>query len=295
MMLLQRLGQAVLVRTPAKVNLHLEVLGKRDDGYHELATLMSAVSLYDTLELKDDPAGEIRLTCDQPALSTGADNLVCLAAQLLREHTGHRGGAAIRLWKRIPMAAGLAGGSSDAAATLAGLNALWRLRLPGRELAELGGRLGSDVPFFFATPAAWCTGRGERVEPLAMTRPLDLVLACPPVGLSTREVFDALKVPGEIKDGGALRKALADGDVETMGRCLHNRLQPVAERLCPAVASLMKHLASLGPAGQVMTGSGSTVLALCRHPVEAQSIARGLRARREVGPGTRVFIVRSCI
>src|SRR4051812_11553454 len=89
LMILQRLGQAVLVRAPAKVNLHLEVLKKRDDGYHELATLMCAVSLYDTLELKEDPAGDIRLSCDQPALSTGPDNLVHRAAQLLREHTGH--------------------------------------------------------------------------------------------------------------------------------------------------------------------------------------------------------------
>ena len=158
---------------------------------------MVAVSLYDTLLFGDDPSGTVRLHCDRPDLSAGPDNLICRAAELLRRRAGRDLGADIRLWKRIPMAAGLGGGSSDAAAALAGLNALWRLGLSRAELAALGAELGSDVPFFFAGPAAWCTGRGEKVEAVALGRPLDFVLVSPPVGLSTAEVFRNVAVPPE--------------------------------------------------------------------------------------------------
>src|SRR5262249_6842875 len=184
-MLSERDAGAVLVWAPAKVNLFLEVLSKRPDGYHEIATLMVAVSLYDTLVFKEESSGTIQLFSSFPQLSTGPDNLINRAALLLQERTGCRRGVSIRLTKRIPLAAGLAGGSTDAAATLWGLNRLWGLELASQELGRLGAELGSDVAFFFSTPAAWCTGRGEIVEPLALGRPLDLVVICPPFGLST--------------------------------------------------------------------------------------------------------------
>src|SRR5689334_10702080 len=167
-MISERTPDGLTVRAPAKVNLFLEVLRRRPDGYHDLATLMVAVGLYDTLELRDDPGGSVSLRCDHPQLSTGPDNLVVRAAELVRQTAGVTKGVAIRLWKRIPLAAGLAGGSSDAAATLAGLNRLWQLGWDRARLAELGARLGSDVAFFFSAPAAWCTGRGEVVEPLKL-------------------------------------------------------------------------------------------------------------------------------
>src|SRR5947209_827864 len=162
---------------PAKVNLFLEVLGKRPDGYHEIATLLTAVDLYDSLALDADDSGNLSLTCDVPGLSCGPDNLILQAAALLKARTGCPQGAAIKLTKRIPWAAGLGGGSSDAAAALAGLNALWELGLTTPQLAALGAEIGSDVPFFFHTPAAWCTGRGEVVTPVPLARPVDLVLA----------------------------------------------------------------------------------------------------------------------
>jgi 4-diphosphocytidyl-2-C-methyl-D-erythritol kinase len=192
------------------------------------------------------------------------------------------------------VAAGLAGGSGDAAATLAGLNRLWQTGLERTELARLGAELGSDVPFFFATPAAWCTGRGEVVEPLRLGRTLDLVLACPPVGLSTKEVFGSLSLPDVPRDGSGLRQAAAAGEVEEIGRLLFNRLQPVAERLCPAVAGLSGRMAGQGPAGYLMSGSGSTVFALCRCPAEARRLERALTSVREGPGGTRVHIVHSC-
>ncbi len=294
-MILRRRGADVLVRAPAKVNLFLEVLRRRADGYHELATLMTAVSLYDTLRLRDDPSGAVRLRCDRPDLSAGPDNLICRAAELLRRRAGRDLGVDARLWKRIPMAAGLGGGSSDAAAALAGLNALWRLGLTAAELAGLGAELGSDVAFFFAAPAAWCTGRGENVQPLALGRTLDFVLVSPPVGLSTAEVFRNVTPPEEPLTGDDLRRAATAGDVEEIGRRLHNRLQAPAERLRPQVAEWTERLAALGPAGTLMTGSGSTVFALCRSPEEALRVARGLAAFREKGAGPRVHIVRSCV
>jgi 4-diphosphocytidyl-2-C-methyl-D-erythritol kinase len=284
----------VRVWAPAKVNLFLEVLGRRPDGYHELATLMTAVSLYDTLELTGLPSGEVRLTCDHPSLPTGPENLVWRAVELVRQRTGRRDGVAVRLRKRIPLAAGLAGGSSDAAATLAGLNRLWHLGWGREQLANLGAQLGSDVAFFFSTPAAWCTGRGEVVEPLRLGRPLDFVLVCPPVGLSTADVFRAVTVPEQPRDGAAVRRAAEEGNVEALGRSLFNRLQPAAERLCPAVAELGERLAGLGPAGWLMSGSGSTVFALCRSPEEALLLSRALGTFREEGDGARVLVVRSC-
>ncbi len=293
-MLIDTNGPALLVRAPAKVNLFLEVLRRREDGYHDLATLMVAVGLYDTLEFKKESTGAVTLHCDQPSLSTGPDNLICRAVELVRQTAKVSKGVSIRLWKRIPLAAGLAGGSSDAAATLAGLNRLWKLGWDRAKLVELGARLGSDVAFFFSTPAAWCTGRGEIVEPVKLGRVLDFVLVCPPVGCSTAEVFRNLAVPAEPLNGDELRRAAVEGDVEKLGVLLHNRLQPAAERLCPQVAALHRELAQLRPAGQLMSGSGSTVFALCRQPGEAIRIARALRSAREEGDGVRVLVVRSC-
>jgi 4-diphosphocytidyl-2-C-methyl-D-erythritol kinase len=300
-MLSERRDSTVVVRAPAKVNLFLEVLGKRADGYHEIATLMAAVSLYDTLEFKEEPSGALRLRCDAPELTTGPDNLVLKAAALLRRHTGCSRGTDVRLTKRIPMAAGLGGGSTDCAAALEGLNRLWRLGLARDELARLGGELGSDVPFFFHTPAAWCTGRGEVVAPLAPGRPLDFVLAKPAVGLATAEVYRGVAVPERPETGDEMRRAFAAGDVEEIGRRLHNRLQDVAEQLRPEIADGLGRLKAQGPAGQMMSGSGTCLFALCRDAGEAQRVARGLTGSRDstaaglvAGGDFQVYLVRSC-
>ena len=200
---------------------------------------------------------------------------------MLRQRTGRDVGVDVRLWKRIPMAAGLAGGSTDAAATLAGLNALWRLGLGRDELAGLGAELGSDVPFFFATPAAWCTGRGEMVD--AGRRWAGRSIWCWSVrrsGWPRRRCFgsvDACPPAPRVRRRQSARR-LAAGDVEEIGRRLHNRLQPAAERLCPAVARAgSQRLAALRAGGQLMSGSGSTLFALCRdRRTRLCAIARGV-------------------
>lgn len=291
-MLIDRYADDVVVWAPAKINLFLEILGKRPDGYHEIATLMAAIRLYDTLVFKEDRGGEIHLDCNQSKLSTGPDNLIVRAADLLREHTGCKRGANIRLVKRIPMAAGLAGGSTDAAAALAGLNELWGLGLDQHQLANLGARLGSDVPFFFEGPIAWCTGRGEVVTPLQGKKTLDLVLLCPPFGLATRDVYKEVTVPTNPRNGEDVRRAVEDGDIEAIGRNLFNRLEEPAERLCPELIRLRKRLVDLTPAGVLMSGSGSTLFALCRNRAEARRVARQLRLGLQ--EEANVTLVRSC-
>jgi len=307
----ERATDALVVQTPAKVNLHLEVLAKRPDGYHDLETLLVAVSLYDTLEFRPAGSGALSLTCNRSDLSCGPENLVLKAAEALRRHTGHTGGAAIHLTKVIPMQAGLAGGSSDAAATLKGLNRLWQLGLETAELARIGAGIGSDVPFFFALPAAWCTGRGEIVEPIAPGRELELVIVRPAVGLATAEVFRRVKIPDQQVNGAAINAAFTAGDVEAIGRLLHNRLQEPAEELCPEVRELREQLAAAKPAGCLMTGSGSAVFALCRDRAEAVRVARmmgaavsgspphdgaaGLSPARMPGSRWELHMVRSCV
>ena len=291
-MLIDRYADDVVVWAPAKINLFLEILGKRPDGYHEIATLMVAIRLYDTLVFKEDPAGAISLTCNQSKLSTGPDNLIVRAADLLREYTGCKQGANIRLVKRIPLSAGLAGGSTDAAATLAGLNELWRLGLDNVQLAGLGAKLGSDVSFFFGGPAAWCTGRGEVVAPLELKKTLDLVLLCPPFGLATRDVYQQVSVSANPQDGEDIRRAVREGDIEAIGRALFNRLEGSAEALCPELRGYRNRLADQKPAGVLMSGSGSTLFALCRNRADARRVARQLRLGSE--EEASVTLVRSC-
>jgi 4-diphosphocytidyl-2-C-methyl-D-erythritol kinase len=291
-MQIERQAGALIVQAPAKVNLFLEVLAKRPDGYHDIETLMVAVTLFDTLKFREEPGGEIRLTCNRPDLSTDSDNLVNRAAALLKQKTGCEKGARIRLTKRIPLAAGLAGGSSDAAATLAGLNRLWQLGLTQAQLIALAKKLGSDVAFFFSAPAAWCTGRGERVRPLRLGKPLWFVLAVLPTGLSTARVYGSLGVPEDPHGGERIRRAVQAGNVAEVGCRLHNRLQTVAQRMCPVIRVVSERFAQLEPAGVLMSGSGPSVYALCHNHGEAVRIARRLRSglKEEVS----VLLVRSC-
>ena len=277
-MRLRPIAGGVEVLAPAKLNLFLEVLGRRPDGYHEIETVMVAISLCDTLTFRDDPSGAIRLRCSDPALPVGTDNLVIKAADRLREATGCRRGAEIDLTKVIPAQAGLAGGSSDAAATLTALDQLWDLRLAPEQLDALAAEVGSDVPFFNHVPAAVCTGRGERVEPVSLERTYDFVLVCPRVGVSTADAYRGVMPPDRPRDAGAVLDAFERGGSEQLGRSLFNRLQPVAEDLRPELIRVRDALAGLGPLidGSAMSGSGSAFFGLCRSPAAARHAAEML-------------------
>ena len=288
-MIIQTLDGRLVVKAPAKINLHLEVLGKRPDGYHELETLMVAIDRYDELRFEERPGGA-ELVCDQPGLSMGDDNLVTKALDLVRRETGLTTGISIALTKRIPMAAGLAGGSSDAAATLAGLNAWWNLGWDPTRLAELGARLGSDVPFFFATPSAVCRGRGEVVTPCRIGRPLHLVVVKPDEGLSTAAVFGRLRLEGPRRPVEPIVEALEEGDRARVGSLLFNRLEEPAFAMSRQVAELRRLLVRESRLGALMTGSGSAVYALCESRNEAEELARRWSARN-LGD---VFAASSC-
>lgn len=252
---------------PAKINLFLQVHGKREDGYHQVSTVYQEVSLYDELELTPANHG-IQISCDAPGLPGGPENLAYRAAELLLPIAP--GGVCIRLKKVIPWQAGLGGGSSDAAAVLRGLNKLWGLRLSLAELAELASKLGSDVPFFLLGGTALGTGRGELIEPLARIRRLDLMLVKPPFGLSTPLVYKAYRPTyRETPTLEEFMGVLADGQPETIGRYLRNDLEDAACQLRPELARLKERLLKQGALGCLVSGSGSSVFAVLPQNYEA--------------------------
>lgn len=295
-------GVDVLLQAPAKLNLFFEVLAKREDGYHEVETLMCPIDLYDTLYFREEPSGQLELRCQRvhgaggptaprgEELPEGRDNLVLRAVELLRRRAGIDSGARLRLTKRIPIAAGLGGGSSDAAAALVAANRGWGLGWAPGKLAQISAELGSDVPFFLAGGPAVCRGRGERVEPLAVAAGLHFVVVCPPVGLSTAAVYEVCRPARHPRTLAPMLNALAQGDIEQTGRLFFNRLQPAAERLSPWIERLQRRFADEDCLGHGMSGSGTSYFGLCRHARHARRVARRLEAN---GVGS-VFAVRSC-
>ncbi|AMV23548.1 4-diphosphocytidyl-2-C-methyl-D-erythritol kinase [Gemmata sp. SH-PL17] len=290
-------SDAVVLAAPAKLNLFLEILRKRPDGYHDLESLMVAVSLFDTLEMRAAPNGEITLTCDPATLSTGPDNLVHKAAAALRTRANRPDlGAVIHLTKRIPTQAGLGGGSSDAAAAIVGLNQIWKLALTREELVAIAAFIGSDVAFFLSLPAAWCTGRGEITTPEPVDRGAGVgpyfVLVFPPVGISTVGVYRRLTVPQEPVSGGRVRAAFRARDAAALGAAMFNRLEEPAFAIEPVVGRIRERLGRLNPAGAMMSGSGSTVFAPCRDAREAHSVAAAFTDSRPADePESRVLVV----
>ncbi|HEX8853657.1 MAG TPA: 4-(cytidine 5'-diphospho)-2-C-methyl-D-erythritol kinase, partial [Pyrinomonadaceae bacterium] len=188
----------------AKINLSLRVLGRREDGYHEIRTLFQTITLHDTLEFEPLDAPQLEFTCDAHDIPTDESNLVLRAALALREHFGVTHGARIRLDKRIPAQGGLGGGSSDAAVALVGLAHLWRLQTNGAELASIGARLGADVPFFLRGGTALGTGLGTEIAPLDDVAQRALVVVAPGVGVSTAKAYKALNAPALTKQDSAV-------------------------------------------------------------------------------------------
>jgi 4-diphosphocytidyl-2-C-methyl-D-erythritol kinase len=291
----------IVIQTPAKLNLFFEVLGKRADGYHEIETLMCPIDLCDTLYFQETSSENLELQCAWGMTSQGGSgfddvprdgkNLVWRAIELVRRWTGTRQGAKLRLVKRIPTAAGLGGGSSDAAAALMAANAGWKLDLPPSELAALAAELGSDVPFFLQGGPAVCRGRGERIEPAAGLGLMNFVVVRPPQGLATAAVYGACRPPQSPQALQPLVDALRQGDLRRSGRLLFNRLQEAAEQLSPWIARLARLMAAEDCLGHGMSGSGTAYFALFRSALLARRVARRLRAR-ELGC---VVAVQSCV
>jgi len=263
-----------VLRASAKVNLVLEVLGKRPDGYHELSTVMQAVDLFDRLTV--EAAATITLETSEPALPTDDRNLVVRAARLLQEAAGIKAGARIVLDKRIPLAAGLGGGSSDAAATLLGLNRLWGLRWRRERLVELAVKLGMDVPFFLGRGRALGTSRGEVLSALPGVGGYALVLVNPGMGLSTQEVYGRVPPGWRAESDGTKRMldALKKRNVVRVAGALTNHLEYWVEPAMPVIGRMKAALFAAGALGAAMSGSGPTVFGLARSLDQARQIQR---------------------
>ena len=260
----------------AKINLTLDVLGKRADGYHELASVMQTVALADTIALRRREDERIELVCDQPELQN-EQNLALRAANLLRCTQSSAWGLTIELAKRIPTQAGLGGGSSDGAAVLVALNALWRLGYDEEALTRLAATVGSDVPFFIHGGTALIEGRGEVVTPLPDGEPLWVVLAKPDVGLSTAAVFGVLRqeewTSGE--ETAAVAAAIRAGEPLPFDR-LSNALEPGVLRSSREVAEVRQRLLDAGAPVVRLSGSGPTLFAPFRTLREATEVMHGV-------------------
>jgi len=268
---------------PAKVNLYLEVIGKRPDGYHEVRTVMQAVSLFDRLRLHARPDGEIRLRCSDPSLPSDAGNLVYRAASRLQRLCGTDQGVAVELEKHIPAGGGLGGGSSDAALVLRALPHLWRLDVPWRELYCLAVELGSDVAFFLRGGTALCEGRGERITPVRCAQAPHFVLVIPGFRVSTESVYQRVETALTNSGGNvnSVLSALEEGDMSRLGALLRNDLQEAAfsasEELSELAATLDSAKEDLCSAGRLLCGSGASFLLLYRNGKEAQAAAEEVR------------------
>lgn len=266
----------VTLTSPSKVNLFLEVLGRRDDGYHEICSIVALTELCDTIVLERRTSG-ITIRARDPKVPSGPDNLCHRAADLLLRHSGVHGGVSIQIEKHIPIAGGMGGGSSNAAATLWGLNLLYDLGWPREELTSLGSELGSDVPLFFCRGAAFIKGRGERVEELAALTPRWLVIANPGIEISTASVYRRLRLPlTSDKAGFTMRDLVETGQEEAALSHCFNRLEDVVLEAYPLVAGLKQRLALLGASPVLVSGSGPTVFGIMREAEMAKRVASSL-------------------
>ena len=253
-------GHSMRLLAPAKINLSLRITGRRQDGYHTLISRMQKVSLYDELTLEKTATG-VELFCPDGKSPEGRENLVFRAAELFLEHIaalGHSFGVRLTLNKRIPVAAGLGGGSSDAAATLAGLNALSRAGLTRHELAVLGLRLGADVPFFLGqAPAALAQGIGEVLSPAEPIGDYTVVLVNPGFAVSTRWVYQHFDLTSISRTDN-----LQNSRDKVGGLVLVNDLEQVTLKRYPIIADMKKEILQRGATAALMSGSGPTVFGL---------------------------------
>jgi len=266
----------------AKINLTLDILGTREDGYHEVAMIMQEISLHDTLSMGKINQGislTIAIEGQQGTLSADESNLCWKAAALVQKEYNLQEGVEIHLTKRIPMAAGLAGGSADAAAVLKGMNHLFRLGMTEARLCELGARLGSDIPFCIMGGTMLATGRGEVLTRLPGFPRLSVVLAKPPVGVSTAwayKTYDA-GYDGPHPDNEAMLAAIHEGDAHKAAGLLCNVLEGVTEVEHPVIADYKRLMLEHGAMASMMSGSGPTVFGLVREKQQAWHLADTLK------------------
>ncbi len=289
--------QSYSLFAPAKINLHLEVIGDRPDGYHELVMIMQSVDLGDTLHLRANGTDQIRIFCENPQVPLDKTNLVYKAVRLMQKKyskvSNNFGGLDITIEKNIPVAAGLAGGSSNAAAVLVGINLIWSLGLTQPELRDLSAFLGSDVAFCISGGTAIATGRGEKITPLPDLKDIWVILAkynnlsvsTPRAYKSYREQFNHLYVT-DLEDinertdhihSGDLVRAISEENADKIGHLLMNDLEKVVLPQYPVVSNLIDAFKAHNVLGAMMSGSGPTVFALCKTQKQAQMVTTNVK------------------
>ena len=281
--------QSCSLIAPAKINLHLEIIGDRPDGFHELVMIMQSIALHDLVDIKPSDTQEIYLRCNHPLVPEDETNLAHRAARLMcqtfPELYANYGGVSIRIQKNIPVAAGLAGGSGNAAAVLVGINLLWNIGLTQPQLQELAAALGSDIPFCISGGTAIATGRGEKIDPIHNLDDIWLVLAkYENIGVPTpwayktyrQEYADSYLVGEELMQSrthevssSPLVSAIVNQDAEAIGKLIYNDLEKVVLPAYPQVATLKSAFAARDVLGTMMSGSGPTVYALCQSQSKA--------------------------
>jgi 4-diphosphocytidyl-2-C-methyl-D-erythritol kinase len=265
-------------KAPAKINLTLDVLHKRTDGFHEVEMIMTTVDLADRIWLRPTGDGKITIKASERHVPNDRKNLAYQAAELLKIECGITNGVEITLEKSIPVAAGLAGGSSDAAATLRGLNRLWDLKLSVKELAKLGARIGSDVSFCVHGGTALATGRGEIIEILPAPPNCWVILAKPAISVSTGDIYGNLDLSTiDHIDTTRMIDALRVGDYDDMCKSVGNVLETVTMDLYPQVIVLKEQMKRFGADAVLMSGSGPTVFGLVKHESRVPRIYNGLK------------------
>ncbi|MBO0470303.1 4-(cytidine 5'-diphospho)-2-C-methyl-D-erythritol kinase [Enterococcus sp. DIV0242_7C1] len=279
----------IIEKAPAKINLGLDALYKRKDGYHELEMIMASVDLADRLLFEELSENKIVIETDSSFLPVDRRNHVYQAAELLKKTFDLTQGVRITIEKRIPVAAGLAGGSSDCAATLRGLNRLWNLDLSLEKLAELGSQIGSDVPYCIHGGTAFVTGRGEKIEFLPSMPQCWVVLVKPRMSVSTSSIFGSLSFNSiQHPDIAGIRQAVETDDYQLMTEKIGNALEGVTIKRYPVIQQIKDRMINYGADAALMSGSGPTVFALCEKKTRAQRIYNGLK-----GFCDEVYLVRT--
>lgn len=279
----------VIEKAPAKINLSLDVLHKREDGYHEMEMIMTSIDLADRLTLKELEKDQIRIESNNGFLPLDQRNIAYRAAQLLKETFQIDKGVEIKIEKKIPIAAGLGGGSSDAAATLRGLNRLWDLNLSVEALAELGAQIGSDIPFCVHGGTAFATGRGDQLETLKEVPQCWVVLVKPKKGISSWTIFEKLAVEElEHPETEKVLAAIEADDYELMARHMANALEEVSIAKQPKIKTIKEKMLQFGADAALMSGTGPTIYSVCKNYSRAQRVYNGLK-----GFCNEVYLVRT--
>lgn len=261
------------VRAYAKINLTLDVTGERPNGYHEVRMIMQNINLYDRLTIKQIVKNDIILSTGTAPIPSGEDNLICKACKAFFEATGLSSGLFIEIDKRIPVAAGMAGGSADAAATLQGLNELFETGLTSEELCKIGAKLGADIPFCIIGGTVLAEGIGEILTPLNPAPDCHLLIVKPAQGISTKLVYDELAPSSELKhpDTDAMIAAINAGSIKDVASNLRNVLESVTIPHVPVIDDIKNEMVELGALGSLMSGSGTTVFGIFDSKAKAEA------------------------